>query len=87
MPYLVVHYAIEPLDGGGKAGSAEPIRGTMMPMVARDGLHYGASIEMPKAGHYKLDLCDRAAFGRRTGPPRRPGHGRRTLVEAVRGLV
>ena len=25
-----------------------------MPMVARDGLHYGASIEMPKAGRYKL---------------------------------
>ena len=25
-----------------------------MPMVARDGLHYGATIEMPKAGRYKL---------------------------------
>ena len=25
-----------------------------MPMVARDGLHYGASIEMPNAGRYKL---------------------------------
>ena len=34
--------------------STEPIRGTFMPMVARDGLHYGASIEMPKAGRYKL---------------------------------
>ena len=52
--YLVVHYAIEPLDSAAKAESAEPMRGTMMPMVARDGLHYGASIEMPKAGHYKL---------------------------------
>jgi uncharacterized protein involved in high-affinity Fe2+ transport len=53
VPYLIVDYAIEPLDGGaGK--STEPIRGTFMPMVARDGLHYGASIEMPKAGHYKL---------------------------------
>jgi uncharacterized protein involved in high-affinity Fe2+ transport len=57
VPYLVVHYAIEPLDGSGKAGSAEPIRGTMMPMVARDGLHYGASIEMPKAGHFKLNYA------------------------------
>ena len=25
-----------------------------MPMVARDGLHYGATIEMPGDGHYKL---------------------------------
>ena len=25
-----------------------------MPMVARDGLHYGASIAMPKAGAYRL---------------------------------
>ena len=54
VPYLVVHYTIEPLDGGGKAGSTQPIKGTMMPMVARDGMHYGASIEMPTAGHYKL---------------------------------
>jgi periplasmic iron binding protein len=53
VPYLIVEYTIEPLDGGpGKP--TEPIRGTFMPMVARDGLHYGASIEMPKAGHYKL---------------------------------
>ncbi len=26
----------------------------MMPMVARDGWHYGASIPMPKAGKFKL---------------------------------
>ena len=25
-----------------------------MPMVARDGWHYGASIPMPRAGRYKL---------------------------------
>jgi periplasmic iron binding protein len=54
VPYLIVRYTIELLSGGGKAGSAAPIQGTMMPMVARDGLHYGASIEMPTAGHYKL---------------------------------
>jgi uncharacterized protein involved in high-affinity Fe2+ transport len=53
VPYLVVDYAIKSLDGG--AGqSTEAIRGTFMPMVARDGLHYGASIEMPKAGKYQL---------------------------------
>jgi periplasmic iron binding protein len=54
VPYLVVHYAIVPQDSRGKGESAEAIRGKMMPMVARDGLHYGASIEMPKAGRYKL---------------------------------
>ena len=54
VPYLVVRYAIVPLDSGGKGNSAEVIRGKLMPMVARDGLHYGASIEMPKAGHYML---------------------------------
>ena len=25
-----------------------------MPMVARDGLHYGASLTLPKAGAYRL---------------------------------
>ena len=54
VPYLVVDYSIEP-QGGGKAGqSTATIGGTFMPMVARDGLHYGASIEMPTAGRYKL---------------------------------
>ena len=54
VPYLVVHYTIVPEEANGKAEAAEPIQGTMTPMVARDGLHYGASIEMPKAGRYKL---------------------------------
>ena len=54
VPYLTVHYLIEPLDSAAKKGSAEPIRGKMMPMLARDGLHYGATIDMPSAGHYKL---------------------------------
>jgi len=54
VPYLVVRYTILPEDVKGKGKSGEPIRGTMMPMVARDGLHYGASIEMPEAGRYKL---------------------------------
>jgi hypothetical protein len=39
---------------GETARSVEPIRDTMIPMVARDGWHYGASIAMPKAGRYKL---------------------------------
>jgi periplasmic iron binding protein len=58
VPYLTVHYTIEPQGGAaagkGGSGSVEPIRGKMMPMVARDGLHYGATIDMPKPGHYKL---------------------------------
>ena len=52
IPYLTVHYTIVP--EGEAAKSLEPIRGTMMPMVARDGWHYGASIPMPKAGQFKL---------------------------------
>jgi uncharacterized protein involved in high-affinity Fe2+ transport len=54
VPYLVVRYAIvaEKTAADGKSGGL--IRGTMMPMVARDGLHYGATIDMPAAGRYKL---------------------------------
>ena len=42
--------------GCGRRKCDRPSRseGKMMPMVARDGLHYGATIEMPRAGHYKL---------------------------------
>jgi uncharacterized protein involved in high-affinity Fe2+ transport len=52
VPWLTVHYTIVPDDAAGK--STEPIRGPLIPMIARDGWHYGASIEMPKAGHYKM---------------------------------
>ncbi len=52
IPYLTVHYAIVP--EGAAAKSVEPIRGTLIPMVARDGWHYGASVPMPRAGRYKL---------------------------------
>jgi uncharacterized protein involved in high-affinity Fe2+ transport len=54
VPYLVVHYTIMRLDGTGPGNSVITIQGKMMPMVARDGVHYGATIEMPKAGRYKL---------------------------------
>jgi uncharacterized protein involved in high-affinity Fe2+ transport len=53
VPYLIVDYAILRLYGG-RVQSTEPIRGTFMPMVARDGLHYGASVDMPNAGKYRL---------------------------------
>jgi periplasmic iron binding protein len=49
IPYLKVRYAIRPAEGG------PPIdEGPMIPMVARDGLHYGASVRMAKAGRYRL---------------------------------
>jgi uncharacterized protein involved in high-affinity Fe2+ transport len=49
VPYLKVSYAIVPASGGA------PIdKGEMLPMVASDGLHYGASVAMPKPGEYKL---------------------------------
>jgi len=54
VPYLVVRYTIAPAGGKGQGEAANPIKGKMTPMVARDGLHYGATIEMPKAGLYKL---------------------------------
>jgi hypothetical protein len=52
IPYLTVRYAIIPQ--GDTAKSLEPIRDKMTPMVARDGWHYGASVPMPRAGHFKL---------------------------------
>ena len=54
VPYMVVHYPIDPVDAAGTARPGESIRGTLMPMVARDGLHYGATIDMPKPGRFKL---------------------------------
>jgi uncharacterized protein involved in high-affinity Fe2+ transport len=49
IPYLKIHYEIRPSGGG------EPIhQGDLIPMIARDGLHYGASVAMPKPGRYQL---------------------------------
>jgi periplasmic iron binding protein len=70
VPYLSVHYKIVPAVP--TAISNEPIQGPMMPMVARDGLHYGATIEMPKAGHYKL------TYAIAIDPPSKGGLGRHT---------
>jgi uncharacterized protein involved in high-affinity Fe2+ transport len=49
VPYLKIAYTITPAEGG-----APVQKGDLMPMVAADGLHYGASVAMPKAGHYTL---------------------------------
>lgn len=48
VPYLKIQYTITPSAGG------EPITGELLPMVARDGLHYGANVALPAAGSYKL---------------------------------
>jgi uncharacterized protein involved in high-affinity Fe2+ transport len=49
VPYLKIRYAVTPAGGG-----AAIHQGELLPMVARDGLHYGASLAMPKAGAYRL---------------------------------
>ncbi len=49
VPYLKVTYAIVPAKGGPPVA-----RGDLIPMVAWDGLHYGANLVMPRPGDYKL---------------------------------
>jgi uncharacterized protein involved in high-affinity Fe2+ transport len=49
VPYLVISYRVVPASRG------EPVsEGKLVPMVAKDGLHYGASLSMPRAGSYIL---------------------------------
>jgi len=49
VPYLKVAYSIVPAKGGPAIE-----KGELSPMVAWDGLHYGANILMPKPGDYRL---------------------------------
>lgn len=49
VPYLKIAYTITPAAGGPALQ-----KGELLPMVAIDGLHYGASVALPKAGHYTL---------------------------------
>ncbi len=57
VPYLTITYVLTPLDkqSGGLVGEGEVLRGSLSPMVARDGWHYGASLLMPGPGRYRLD--------------------------------
>lgn len=68
IPYLTVHYVIVP--EGESAKGVEPVRGDLMPMVARDGWHYGASIPTPKPGRYRLTYTIEppTAAGRHSDP-------------------
>jgi uncharacterized protein involved in high-affinity Fe2+ transport len=70
VPYLKVHYTLADASTG-----AEVEKGAMTPMVASDGLHYGASLAMPKAGHYKLSY--------RIDPPSAGGLGRHVGLGGV----
>ncbi|MCB9959739.1 MAG: iron transporter [Rhodospirillaceae bacterium] len=64
VPYLTVSYILENTDTG------RVLSGNLMPMVAVDGPHYGANIDMPGAGNYTLTY--------HIDPPSRQGFGRHT---------
>jgi uncharacterized protein involved in high-affinity Fe2+ transport len=50
MPNLVISYEFT------KAGSAQVIKGDMMPMVASDGPHYGDNVKLAGPGKYTLKM-------------------------------
>ncbi len=72
VPYLKIAYEIAPADGGGGVQ-----KGDLMPMVAADGLHYGASVAMPRSGAYRLTY--------RIEPPSAGGLGRHS--DALTGVA
>jgi uncharacterized protein involved in high-affinity Fe2+ transport len=67
IPYMTIEYAIT------KEGEEKPsLTGELMPMIAKDGPHYGATIAMPGVGRYrlryKLHPPSKNGFGRHTDP-------------------
>jgi uncharacterized protein involved in high-affinity Fe2+ transport len=64
IPHLTVSYDLVNLDTGATK------KGTFMPMVAKDGPHYGANVKMMGAGNYKVafhvDNPSKQGFGRHT---------------------
>ena len=50
IPYLAVAYELTKLDGN------ETRKGEFMPMVAKDGPHYGDNVKMMGPGKYRLTL-------------------------------
>ncbi len=64
IPYLKVSYRLENLDTG------KVKMGTFMPMVAKDGPHYGANLKMMGPGNYKITYT--------IEPPSKQGFGRHT---------
>ncbi|WP_299011424.1 iron transporter [uncultured Shewanella sp.] len=49
IPYLTINYTLS------KKGSDWQTKGSLMPMVANDGPHYGANIKLDGAGMYHID--------------------------------
>ena len=70
VPYLKIAYTITDSATGASVDS-----GTMLPMIASDGLHYGASVAKPKAGQFKLTY--------RLDPPSSGGLGRHVGLGGV----
>lgn len=64
IPYLTVSYRLENTDTG------KIKTGTFMPMVAKDGPHYGSNLKMMGPGNYKLTYT--------IEPPSKQGFGRHT---------
>lgn len=50
VPYLTIDYTLTKKDSG------ETIEGSMMPMNASDGAHYGNNVKMLGAGNYELEM-------------------------------
>jgi uncharacterized protein involved in high-affinity Fe2+ transport len=74
IPYLTVKYRLEPV---GAADASSTLEGKLMPMVAKDGPHYGATIALPGTGSYKLTF--------QFDPPSTNGFGRHT--DAITGVA
>ncbi|MBI2387808.1 MAG: iron transporter [Elusimicrobia bacterium] len=66
IPFLKVSYTLVNVDTG------ETKSGTFMPMVAKDGPHYGSNVKMMGAGNYTLTFV--------IDPPSKQGFGRHTDV-------
>ncbi|HBB18543.1 MAG TPA: iron transporter [Syntrophus sp. (in: bacteria)] len=64
VPHLTVSYTLSNLDTGATK------KGNFMPMVAKDGPHYGSNIKMMGAGNYKvtfnIENPSKQGFGRHT---------------------
>jgi uncharacterized protein involved in high-affinity Fe2+ transport len=72
VPYLKIKYELSDTKGG------RPLQaGDLMPMVASDGLHYGANIAKPGPGSYRLVY--------KIEPPSAGGLGRH--VDAATGVA
>jgi hypothetical protein len=76
IPYLGIGYEIT------KAGASQKITGTLMPMVASDGPHYGDNVKLAGPGKYTLKLSiappgasAHAHFGRHTDKETGVGRG------------